>query len=463
MHPLLVSLIMAESSLEAVKPKVYSANNIVRDLPGRLDNTLVLYSNSPELVLTPGILVSTYPTAGKRVKSAHLNKLIAGRFDVFTHHVAQRNNSGKVLYQAVLLTNPGKKTAVVTIKQAVSCATSPDAPFYKLPPLCDNSSGRVFAGPGDRMADVINRGLTQGGWPQKITLPPGETRLLFSLPIPVIGSRSRNTRSTLIRAQTSAPIYAASLCTFTTGAPPSLAQWQNYLNTAPLAGPRDKRPSRPSTSASPIYGRVAGVSKGSVWTGNFTDDPHGSLRLSLPPAGRSISYVVSTLEQGAFGTKQLQSAPLVARYNDTSYKVHGNYAVEYNLFVPLHNDTALSQNVSLTLQTPLKSNTSKSGLYFTVPPLNNIWFRGTLRLRYRDDAGILVDRFLHVVQKQGDSGMPLLTVNVRPAETRMVSVDFIYPPDCTPPQILTITTNQNSLNAEQSIEQTPDNSTETGQ
>lgn len=246
MHPFLVSLIMADSSVSNVPGNFTSASNLVRDLPGRLDQTPVLYSNSPELILTPGILVSTFPTPGKRVKSAHLNKLINGKFDVFAHHVAQKNPSGKTLYQSVLMRNPGKKKVTVAIRQAVSCLTSPDAPFYALPAMCDNFSGRVFAGPGDRMADVILRGLSQGGWPSKIVIPPGKAALLYNLPLPVVGGRSRNTRSTLVRASTSAPIYAASLSTFTNGQAPSLKDWENILNNGPLAGPRY------STSNNPV-------------------------------------------------------------------------------------------------------------------------------------------------------------------------------------------------------------------
>lgn len=438
MHPLLVSLLMADSSVANVSPGFVRANNVVRDLPGRLDQTPVLYSNSPELVLSPGILVSTFPATGKRVKSAHLNKLINGKFDVFAHHVAQKNTAGKTLYQAVLLRNPGRCAATVQIKQAVSCLTSPDAPFIALPTMCDNSNGRVFAGPGDRMADVILRGLSQGGWPDKIVIPPGKSALLYNLPLPVVGARTRNTRSTLVRASTSAPIYAASLSTFTNGSPPTLCEWENVLNNCSLAGPRDRRPTAPSSSARPIYSRVAGVSKGSVWRGYFTDDPHGALRLTIPSAGQSISYVVATVEQGAFGTKQLQSAPLIVRYPDTSFKAHGNYAVEYNLYIPLTNQTSAKQPVTISLQTPFKSNVSKNGLYFTNPPQKQIWFRGTIRTRYRDDNGAQVTRYTHVVQRQGDAGEPIVSLNVDPGETRMVAVDFIYPPDCTPPQILTI-------------------------
>ena len=52
---------------EVVQPQ------IVRPLPGKLDAVPVFNSNSPEQVQTEGILLSTFPSSGKRVKAAHLN------------------------------------------------------------------------------------------------------------------------------------------------------------------------------------------------------------------------------------------------------------------------------------------------------------------------------------------------------------------------------------------------------
>jgi hypothetical protein len=436
-YPVLFPLLLADATA-AVKPHFFTASNIVRDLPGRLDSTFVLQSNSPELIEYPGIIVSTFPGAGKKSPKSHLNYPVTGRFDIFAHHVAKKTGSDHILYLGLLVKNAGKKTANLKIHQAATFMTSPDAPFYALPAFADNSGGRVFAGPGDRLSDWMLRGLSQPGWPASVSIPPGQIRVLYNLPVPVFGARSRNTRSTLIRATTDAPLYLASLSTYSASGTPSDKQWEAVLNNGSLAGPRDRVPTKPSTSSKPIYGRVAGVSRGSRWKAYFTDDPSGALRLTIPQPNQSISYVVSTVEQGAFGTKQLQSAPLAVRYNDTSYKAHGNYAVEYNLFVPLHNNTNQVQPVTMSLQTPFKSNTSKSGLLFSYPPQTAIWFRGTLRLRYKNESGQNVCRYLHVVQHRADAGQPFLSLQVKPGETNMVAIDFIYPPDCTPPQILTI-------------------------
>ena len=61
----------------------------VRSLPGSLDKIPVFNSNSPEVVQTEGILLSTFPSTGKRVKAAHLNFPFRGRFDIFAHHIAK--------------------------------------------------------------------------------------------------------------------------------------------------------------------------------------------------------------------------------------------------------------------------------------------------------------------------------------------------------------------------------------
>lgn len=60
---------------EVVQPQ------LMRPLPGRLDAVPVFNSNSPEQVQTEGILLSTFPQSSKRVKAAHLNFPLRGRFD----------------------------------------------------------------------------------------------------------------------------------------------------------------------------------------------------------------------------------------------------------------------------------------------------------------------------------------------------------------------------------------------
>ena len=77
----------------------------VRVLPGKLDSLPVFNSNSPEVVQTEGILLSTFPPEGKQVPSAHLNFPFKGRFDIFAHHIAKAKNreETRTLFQGIII------------------------------------------------------------------------------------------------------------------------------------------------------------------------------------------------------------------------------------------------------------------------------------------------------------------------------------------------------------------------
>ncbi len=121
----------------------------VRPLPGQLDNIPVFNSNSPELVLQEGILLSTFPPDGKRFPAAHLNFPFQGRFDIFAHHIARAPSPEdlRTLYQGVIVYNPGNKPVTLDILQAASYLSQPDAPFIELPSQVDNSNSNIYAGP----------------------------------------------------------------------------------------------------------------------------------------------------------------------------------------------------------------------------------------------------------------------------------------------------------------------------
>lgn len=426
----------------------------VRALPGQLDSVLVFNSNSPELVLKEGILLSTFPPTGKQTPDAHLNVPLQGRFDVFAHHIAKADppEDLRTLYLGVILHNPGTQPVTVDVLQAASYLSQPDAPFIDLPPYIDNPAGLVYAGPGSRAMNDILRGKRQDGFPAQIQIPPGESRMLMNLPIPVKPlTPPLNGRSTLIRLNSSAPIYAASLAMFAkpeadgSERAPTLEEWQRLLETGKLSGPRDRTPTPPDQKVGQIvYGRVAGVARGSQWTAQVVDptaqlDNLATWHLSVPPAGQAFSYGLSTLIGGTLGTGQVQTTPLLARYPDTAYQTHGNYAIEYNLTLPLHNTTQATQAVQIAIETPIKEDKPKDNtLRFFQPLPRQVFFRGTVRLRYNDDQGLPQTRYVHLVQRRGQQGEPLITMMMKPGDRRLVQVDFLYPPDATPPQVLTI-------------------------
>ncbi len=457
----------------------------VRPLPGRLDDVPVFNSNSPEMVRGEGILLSTFPGQGKAQPAAHLNYPLQGRFDVFAHHVTQSNSAAYVpsLYLGLLASNPSNRTVVVRFLQAASFLSTPDAPFRTLPTIADNPTGYVFSGPGSRAMNQILRGVRQTFWPTEVMIPPGESRMLANLILPLPRSNPRaaawraqqefmltpdggvapktplvpdtnpfgsvassNGRTTLMYLDSDGPLYLAHMAMYArtnpdgTERPPALEEWLGMLHYGRLVTPRDIAPSPPDQVYAQryYYGRVAGVSRGSQWAARLTDPGHD--HLNIPSRGQAISYGISTLQRGTLGTGQVQSAPMLVRYPDTAYFAHGNYGVHYSMTIPLHNPTRQTQAVNLTLQTPLKDDNNPNGLQFMNPPAPQVFFRGTVRVSYLNEFGQEQVRYVHLVQRRGQLGDSLAVINLRPGERRAAQVDFLYPPDATPPQVLTINT-----------------------
>ncbi|AFZ20176.1 DUF3370 domain-containing protein [Allocoleopsis franciscana] len=421
----------------------------VRILPGKLDSVPVFNSNSPEVVQTEGILLSTFPPNGKSTPSAHLNFPFKGRFDIFAHHIAKPATPEdlRTLYLGVMVYNPGLRSVKVDILQAASYLSQPDAPFIELPSFVENPTGTVYAGPGSRVMNDILRGQRQVEFPSQLVIPPKQSRMLLNLPIPVRTLEPPlNGRSTLMRLQSSGSVYVASLARYApvdaqgNERPPTLAEWQTLLDKGELSGPRDRIPTPPNaTTERIIYGRVAGVAQGSQWQAKLVDRPNARF-LSIPASGQAFSYGLSTLPGGKLGTAQSQSARMRVRYPDTAYFAHGNYGVQYSLTLPLVNPTRNTQTVTLALQTPIKQDELQGGLRFLEPPSKQVFFRGTVQVRYTDDAGIPQSRYVHLVQRRGQQGEPLVTLKMPPSAQRLVQVDFLYPPDASPPQVLTVRT-----------------------
>lgn len=285
----------------------------------------------------------------------------------------------------------------------------------------------------------------EGGLGQDQRLPSHELNLnnpaYFAKALPTNG------RTTLMRLFSSGPVHIASLAMYAPRTAsgnervPTLAEWQELLEEEGLSGPRDYPPTPPDAEEFSrfFYGRVAGVAQGSQWMATLTDDG-GSSSLTLPDRGEYVSYVLSTLDHNTFGTGQIQSAPMLSRYPDTAYRAHGNYGIHYNLSLPLHNDTDELQQVGIRFETPIQNENQQDSLTFLNPPEDRIFFRGTILLRYLDSWNIPQARYFHLVQKRGQEGEPLIRLNMQPGDRRLVKVEFLYPPDATPPQVLTVET-----------------------
>ncbi|MEO0395697.1 MAG: DUF3370 domain-containing protein [Cyanobacteria bacterium P01_A01_bin.137] len=439
------SVPMAQVPQQIVRPQE------VRPLPAQLDTVPVFNSNSPELVGNPGILLSTFPPEGMGQPEAHLDFAFEGRFDVFAHHVYRADDPDDLrsMYVAILVHNPEVETVTVNVLHGASYLSQPDAPFVSLPSAVPFSPRNpVFAGPGSRVMGDLIQGRRQATLPSQLVVPPGASALLLNAPIPVAEfDPPINGRSTLIELDSSGPVYLASLAEFAnvdgndTEIAPSLAQWESIVANSGVAGPRDRIPTPITENPTQvIYGRVAGVAQGASWTATVADDGSSDI-LTIPTSGQAVSYGVSTLYVGQLGTEQNQSAPMLVRYDDTAYEAHGNYGVAYNLAFPLYNPTDTPQTVTVTFETPIKEDKlSTAGLQFFETPPNSTFFRGPIQVRYRDDGGLPRIRNLHLVQLRGQQGHPLTTLTLAPQEKRRVDVILRYPPDSTPPQVVTIQT-----------------------
>lgn len=431
----------------------------VRPLPAQLDTVPVFNSNSPELIGTPGILLSTFPPAGMAQPEAHLDFAFEGRFDVFAHHVYKAEDPEdpddlSSMYVAILVHNPGVDPVTVNVLSGASYLSQPDAPFIQLPSMVPFPAREpVFAGPGSRVMGDLIQGHRQASLPAQLVVAPGASTLLMNAPIPVAElDPPINGRSTLMQLDSSGPVYVASLAESAnvdgngTETAPILAQWETLLQNSGVAGPRDRTPTPITDNPEQIiYGRVAGVAQGSSWTATVTDEDNGDTAaagsLTIPASGEAISYGISTLYGGQLSTGQNQSAQMLVRYDDTAYQAHGNYGVEYNLTFPLHNPTDTPQTVTLALETPIKEDRlSTAGLQFFEPLPTQTFFRGPIQVRYRDDRGLPLIRNIHVVQRRGQQGAPLATFTLAPQENRRVEIILRYPPDSTPPQVITIQT-----------------------
>ena len=417
----------------------------VRPLPGQLDTVPLFNSDSPEWIKQSGILLSTFPPTGKATPQAHLNYPFKGRFNLFAHHFTDTPKDLQTLYIGILVYNPGDRFVTIDIPAAASYRLS-EAPYQSQPPMLENPDGSIFSGPGIRAVDTVLRGERTAEFPAQVTVAPKQYQLLMNGDIVTKGlPRTVNGRSTFMQLNSSDNIYVASLALFApkTAAGeervPTLQDWQTLLEQGGFATPRDKVPTPLGAAGSLIYGRVAGVQAGSSWRANLVDA--GKRTLSIPSPGRSIAYGISTLRAGRLGTQQSQSAPLVVRYPDTAYESHGNYGTYYDLRLPLLNATSQDQKVSLTLETPLKEDQlSQHDLRFRQPPQDFPYFRGTVRLRYRDDQGQFKTRYVHLWHRTGQVVDPLVTLALKPGERRSLRVDFYYPPDATPPQVLSVKT-----------------------
>ena len=431
----------------------------VEALPGALDATPVLNDNNPELIVSPGILLSTFQ-GGSRLGArtlagpeAHLNAPQTGTFELFSHHVyaGKPDTLASTLWLAVVAAPRGSQpvrlrllAGSTALSQSVD-GNDPQAPFLPLPPLMPQGLTPVWAGPGSRVATELLLRLppAQRSWPESWTLPPGTLTPLVVLPLPVRGlDPLLNGRNLQLRFSGDGPVDLATLAAFgPEGAPPSPEVWAEIL--AGALSPKEHAPTPRGAAGRIVYSRVSGVQRGATWTARLTDPGQPTFSASRAP----ISWPIASLERGTLGTGQVQTAELSAFYPGTAWAAHGNYGVTYAITLPLRNDTPRPLRLSLAFESPLKSDAPQGGLRFRGTPLSEgpgtggpVMFRGTVEVSGLDGpTGRPAGRqAFHLVQRAGQEGPPLGTITLAPGAVRQLKVRLIYPADATPPQVLSL-------------------------
>jgi len=415
----------------------------VAPLPGGLDGVLVVNDNNPELITGPGILLSTFPGATRRVPQAHLDVALNGRFDVFSHHVyaGKPDALDSTLWLAVVAQPRGHQPVTMQLLAGSTALSQsvdnlqPQAPFLPLPPLMAQD-GQTYSGPGSRVATELLARQRSGIPAERWTLKPGELSTLMVLPMPVRGlDPLLNGRNLQLRLQSNGPVSLATLAAFGAGdQPPPMSHWTGLLDGG--LSPKEHQPTPRGTSGRIVYSRVSGVQIGSTWNATITDPGKPYLSTSNAP----ISWPIASLERGSLGTGQVQTAELKSFYPATAWAAHGNYGVEYNLAIPLRNTGLNPVQLQLSLESPLKTDQALGGLRFSAKPGPSVMFRGTLEATGLDGEGAVAAgrRSFHLVQRSGQEGPPLGTVTLAPGASRQLRVRLIYPADATPPQVLSL-------------------------
>jgi hypothetical protein len=337
---------------------------------------------------------------------------------VFTHH---QNRSGRNLFQALVLHNPGKEPVKVQVGPSAASFTN-SAPYrdHGGSPAPDPWGWRS-SGPGDVTAGKFLRG-ERAIHANSITLKPGETRVVHSLLIP-----PKNEGTGQFRFSAEGPVHGAVVIE---EAPPTDASVKARMAAGKLLArnPEDKLPTPPGAPGQLIFGRVSGVQKGAAWRATATNDGAGKT-FRITEQDTSQSYVIVGKRSNTLGTGQDHAAPLERRYDDTAYAAHGNYGVTYEVALPVRNETQDTREVKIFFDSPGQP-----------LPLSRV-FRGQIAIDITDAKGRTSTQYMHVSQRAGDMGeAPLTTIQLPPGESRAVKLRLVYPANSTPPHALRIET-----------------------
>lgn len=440
---LALGLCLFPTIAQALPHQEWSEVHAIYPLPGQLNTVPMVNSNSPEIVTSEGILVSTLPPSEPGDEDIYLNHALAGRFQIFAHHGVEPPNASGQMHMGLLLSNPQDIPVQVRLLRGHSFLMQPDAPYRSLPSLISGLESMVFSGPGDRLvAHVLNQ--SENPLNQPISIPGQVTKLVQQWPIPVDWRwmrPRRNVRSTLLELESTDRVYASLVAAWVPNRQtPAAETFARLLIQRQLAGTREPQPTpvefhTPIVSENFRYGRVAGVSEGTEWQSSIlgSQAPLGYLKPK-----ETVGFPIAAVHLKRLGTLQNQSGRLLKRYADTAYQAHGNYGVRYTLHADFRNEEKATQIYHWRLSHPLRvmpkpATPSLNQVFYARQHHHRVVFRGSIRVDWNNQH-----HWHHVVLKEGQKGPLFFTLEVPPQEHHQVSLEFIYPPDCIPPQLLSI-------------------------
>lgn len=405
----------------------------ISPLPGGLDQTLVLHSNNPERIESAGVLISTRTQPG----DAFLSQSLQGDFALFLHHIARTPVlSGEQIYLGLVASLPAgvqSESVDLELLRGNAFLTRPDAPFIELAPVQANPTGTIFAGPGDRLAlaDLQQQSsLIPQHW--QVTDP----LLLYSWQVPtnpLLLVQQDNALSGLLHFRSQQAIDL-SLVAIKASRPPTQAEYLALLQQGQRAGPvgdpatvYDPQDPPPGGGAF-RYGRVAGLVQGRQWQGQMRLSPS---QISQLQGGTTLGWPVASLYLKRYDSGQSQSAPVIKRLPGAAIESQGNYGLHYRLQLELPaSEKARRYRLSLTQPQSVKAGQPE----FLSRPASQVTFRGSIQVT--EQKAVPKVTTTHLVLHSGERPAPFWEQNLAAGESRSFVIEWVYPPDATPPQLL---------------------------
>ena len=309
------------------------------DLGGELDNSQLVVSNNPEVVVTDGWLLRP-PTNAQGERT-----LIRGTANLYLYH-DNRDALGRDLYLHVLATNPNSTPITVAARGNIYTRRE-----------YDGYNGRGF-GPSYQVAlDWMNNRFTQNATATAAASGGYASLSVVSFP-----------RSTTIdgRLEITAPpegcfVYVVVSTSANPATAVNLSQTKRSEGTYTDLNTGEERnvffPEEPNT-----FGRQAGVYVHSGWGGETP--------IQLPEGPGHVGLCLNTTGKFALpGTNQFlqnQCSPAVAVIDESSTFTWGNYGFYYNIVLNLLNDSNRGRNVKVYLATN-QAGSNAASFFFHAP------------------------------------------------------------------------------------------------